>query len=268
MDKLLVTEHLGELRKRIIVSFVAVVIGFGLSFHFSEQIFSILILPMNSSFRFSFSYPFIFIETLKTSNELVFLALTEPLWMHFKIAIISSFILVSPIIFYEVWKFISPGLLAKEKKYVVPFVCIASFLFLLGALFCFIFILPFAVKFLLTYKTENLKDMLSVGRYIDFCLKFIVAFGAIFELPVIMVVLTKARIVTPDFLAKNRKYAIVLAFVVAALLTPTPDAFNCTLMAFPIIIMYETGILASRFFSTKQKGGRDDKIEKTGEKND
>ena len=122
MDKLLVTEHLGELRKRIIVSFVAVVIGFGLSFHFSEQIFSILILPMNSSFRFSFSYPFIFIETLKTSNELVFLALTEPLWMHFKIAIISSFILVSPIIFYEVWKFISPGLLAKEKKYVVPFV--------------------------------------------------------------------------------------------------------------------------------------------------
>lgn len=264
MDKLLVTEHLGELRKRIIVSFVAVVIGFGLSFHFSEQIFSILILPMNSSFRFSFSYPFIFIETLKTSNELVFLALTEPLWMHFKIAIISSLILVSPIIFYEVWKFISPGLLAKEKKYVVPFVCIASFLFLLGALFCFIFILPFAVKFLLTYKTANLKDMLSVGRYIDFCLKFIVAFGAIFELPVIIVVLTKVGIVTPDFLAKNRKYAIVLAFVVAALLTPTPDAFNCTLMAFPIIIMYEIGILASRFFSTKQKDGRDDKTEKTG----
>lgn len=268
MDKLLVTEHLGELRKRIIVSFAAVVIGFGLSFHFSEQIFSILILPMNSSFRFSFSYPFISIETLKTSNELVFLALTEPLWMHFKIALISSFILVSPIIFYEVWKFISPGLLAKEKKYVVPFVCIASFLFLSGVLFCFIIILPFAVKFLLTYKTQNLKDMLSVGRYIDFCLKFIVAFGAIFELPVVMVVLTKVGIVTPDFLAKNRKYAIVLAFVAAAILTPTPDAFNCILMAFPIIIMYEAGILASRFLSTKQKSGRDDKIEKTGEKND
>ena len=137
MDKLLVTEHLGELRKRLIVSFAAIVIGFGLSFHFSEYIFSILIFPMNGSFIFSFSYPFVSIETLKTSNELVFLALTEPLWMHFKIAIISSFILVSPIIFYEVWKFISPGLLAKEKKYVVPFVCIASFLFLLGALFCF-----------------------------------------------------------------------------------------------------------------------------------
>ncbi len=109
------------------------------------------------------------------------------------------------------------------------------------------------MNFLLTYKTENLKPMISVGRYIDFCLKFIVAFGAIFELPVVTVFLTKMGIVTPEFLAKHRKYAILIAFVIAALLTPTPDAFNQSLMAVPMIILYEAGIWASKFLSRKKR---------------
>lgn len=252
MDKMSLTEHLDELRKRILASLVAVIISFMGCFYFSEYIFKILTLPIHNTLKLSLQSPFIHFEpTGNPGLNLVFLAPAEALWMHLKISLISALIVSSPVIFYEIWKFISPGLLEKEKKYVFPFVVITTFLFLIGALFCFIIVLPFAMNFLLTYKTEHLKPMLSVGRYIDFCLKFIIAFGAIFELPVVVVFLTKMGIVTTEFLEKNRKYAVLIAFVLAAILTPTPDAFNQTLMAVPIIVLYEAGIWVSKIFKRK-----------------
>jgi sec-independent protein translocase protein TatC len=253
MDKQPLTEHLEELRKRILVALIAIVIGFGLSFYFSEFIFNILTLPMHSTLKLSFKRPFLLYEAKNPGLNLVFLAPAEALWMHFKISLISGVVLSSPIIFYEIWRFVSPGLLEHEKKYALPFVLVTTLLFLIGALFCFIIVLPFAMNFLLTYKTENLKPMISVGRYIDFCLKFILAFGAIFELPVVVLFLTRMGIVTTEFLSKNRKYAILVAFVLAAILTPTPDAFNQTLMAGPIILLYEVGILVSKIFSKKEE---------------
>jgi sec-independent protein translocase protein TatC len=120
-------------------------------------------------------------------------------------------------------------------------------------MFCFTIVLPFAMKFLLNYKTESLMPMLSVERYIDFCLKFILAFGVVFELPLVIIFLTRLGIVTPQTLAKNRKYAVLLAFVTAAILTPTPDAFNQTLMALPIIVLYEGGLIASRIILRGKK---------------
>jgi sec-independent protein translocase protein TatC len=259
MDKLPLTEHLGELRNRLVVTVAVVVVSAGVCFYFSEKIFSMLVLPMNSTLRLSLAYPFFSFETLKSTNtELVFLAPAEALWMHLKISIIGGIIIGSPVLLYELWQFVAPGLLDKEKKYVFPFIIITLFLFLLGALFCFFVVLPFAMNFLLTYKTAVLKPMLSVGKYIDFCLKFIVAFGVVFELPVVLVFLTRMGIVTPQSLAKNRKYAVVLAFVIAAFLTPTPDAFNQSLMALPIVILYEAGIWASRIAGVK-KGSREDR---------
>jgi sec-independent protein translocase protein TatC len=251
MDKQPLTEHLGELRKRIFIALIAIVIGFGLSFYFSEFIFKILTLPLHSTLRFSLEKPFLSYQEKNPGLNLVFLAPAEALWMHFKISLISGIVLSSPIIFYEIWRFVSPGLLEKEKKFALPFVIVTTFLFLIGATFCFIIVLPFAMNFLLTYKTENIKPMLSVGRYIDFCLKFILAFGTIFELPVVVLFLTRMGIVTTEFLSKNRKYAILIAFVLAAILTPTPDAFNQTLMAGPIILLYEIGIIASKIFARK-----------------
>lgn len=115
-------------------------------------------------------------------------------------------------------------------------------------------VLPFAMNFLLTYKTENLVPMISVGKYVDFCLKFILAFGAIFELPLIILFLSRMGIVRPETLARQRKYAILGAFVVAAILTPTPDAFNQTLMAVPIVLLYEAGILLSRLLVRRKDG--------------
>jgi sec-independent protein translocase protein TatC len=263
MDKAPLTEHLSELRNRILISLIAVTIAFGFSFYYSEFIFSILTAPLRYTLQFSLDNPYIsFIPSDKPGVELVFLAPAEALWMHIKIAFISAFIISSPLVFFEVWRFLAPGLMEKEKKYALPFVFTTTFLFLLGTLFCFMIVLPFAMNFLLTYKTENLKPMISVGKYIDFCLKFILSFGAVFELPVVSVFLTKMGIVTPDFLAQNRKYAILIAFVAAALLTPTPDAFNQTLMAVPIIILYEAGIWASRILNRKKKEEKEEE-EKT-----
>lgn len=254
MDKAPLTEHLGELRNRILISLIAVSVTFVGSFYYSEALFGILVSPLHNTLRFSLENPYISIVPGKNPDlELVFLAPAEAIWMHIKIAFISAFIISSPIIFFEIWRFVAPGLLEQEKKYALPFVFTTTFLFLIGALFCFMIILPFAMNFLLTYKTENLKPMLSVGKYVDFCLKFILAFGAIFELPVVTVFLTRMGIVTPDFLAKNRKYAVLIAFVLAAVLTPTPDAFNQSLMAVPMIILYEVGIWASKLLDRKKK---------------
>ncbi|MDO8283241.1 MAG: twin-arginine translocase subunit TatC [Thermodesulfovibrionia bacterium] len=254
MDKMPVAEHLGDLRKRIVTSLAALTIAFSVCFYYSENIFSILTMPLHNILKFSLSEPYFSFEpTGNQGIELFFFEPAEALWMHFKIAFIAGFILSSPVIFYQVWKFISPGLLLKEKRYALPFVLVTTFLFSAGALFCFIIVLPFAMNFLLTYKTQNLKPMLSVGKYIDFCMKFILGFGVVFELPVVLVFLTKMGIVTTEFLGKNRKYAILIAFILAAFLTPTPDAFNQTLMAVPIIILYEIGIWASVLLNIKKK---------------
>jgi len=266
MDKAPLTEHLGELRNRIFIALGVVIVAFGICFNYSENIFTILTSPIHNTVHFALNSPFITFTPNKNSNiNLVFLAPAEAVWMHIKISFISAFVVSSPVIFYEIWRFIAPGLLDKEKKYALPFVFTTTFLFLIGAVFCFIIILPFAMNFLLNYKTENLQPMLSVGKYVDFCLKFILAFGAIFELPVLTVFLTKMGIVTPEFLAKNRKYAVLIAFVLAALLTPTPDAFNQSLMAIPIIILYEVGIWTSRILDRTKKVPTQEDTEKKEE---
>lgn len=245
-------EHLGELRKRITISLTALLTAFVFAFNYSEEIFKSMMFPLKYGLSFSMKNPFISIipqEKLSQTTKLVFLAPAEAFWMSMKVSFVAALVLALPVIFYQLWKFISPGLLAREKKYVLPFVISATGLFVAGALFCFFMVLPFAMGFLLTYKVGDvLMPMLSVGLYVDFCLKFILAFGAVFELPIIIIFLTRMGIVTTKTLAKNRKYAVLVAFIIAAMLTPTPDIFNQTLMAVPIIILYEIGILVSRIF--------------------
>lgn len=185
--------------------------------------------------------------------QLVFLSPAEALWAHFKISIVVGLMLSFPILLHQAWKFISPGLLPKEKRYAFPFISLATVLFLFGIAFCFFIVLPFAIGFLLTFKVGDfLTPMLSIGRYIAFILTFILAFGLIFELPVVIFFLTKVGIVTPAALARNRKYAVLAAFIVAAFLTPTPDIFNQLLMAIPIILLYEMSIWISPIFAKKR----------------
>lgn len=252
-DRMPFFQHLTDLRKRIVTSLIALFAGFLLCFNYSEELFRALTFPMRFEIGFKMKSPFVsFVPSQIKNASLIFTAPAEAFWMHLKVSIVAGLLLSLPVILYQLWKFVSPGLFSKEKKYVGPFVVIATVLFLLGAAFCFLFVLPFAMGFLLTYKTESMTPMLSVANYVDFCLKFILSFGAIFELPIVIVFLTRMGIVTPKTLAKNRKYAILLAFVAAAVLTPTPDAFNQTLMAVPIMVLYETGILVSRLFVRKK----------------
>jgi sec-independent protein translocase protein TatC len=255
-EKLPFTAHLEELRQRLIKSLIAVVVGFIVSFSFSEKIFKVLVIPLKSDLHLKTEYPFFeLIPKVHPIEKLVFLAPAEAFWMHIKVSIVTGIILSLPVILYQIWKFIAPGLLPSEKKYIGPFIVAGTGLFLLGDLFCFTVILPFAMGFLLTYKTGSLTPMISVGSYIDFTLKFLLAFGAVFELPIIILFLTKMGFITPKTLSKNRKYAVLIAFVLAAILTPTPDAFNQTLMAGPILILYEVGIIISKIFSRKKDEG-------------
>ena len=253
--KMPLTEHLGELRKRITISLAALLITFIVAFNFSEDIFRAFMFPIKYSLDFSVKGMYMhFIPQDKLQNtKLVFLAPAEAFWMNLKVSFFAGLLLALPVIFHQLWKFISPGLLPKERKYVLPFIFSTTALFLAGASFCFFIVLPFAIGFLLTYKVGDfLMPMLSVGQYVDFCLKFILAFGAIFELPILIVFLTKMGIVTPQGLSRNRKYAILVAFIAAGILTPTPDAFNQTLMAVPIMVLYEIGIWFSYLFARKK----------------
>ena len=246
------TMHLEELRRRLLVSFITVTTAFLACFNYSETLYLWLIKPMKEDLVLSLQRPYLNFVPRETVYNLVFLAPAEALWMHMKVSLIAGLVIAMPVVFWQIWRFISPGLHKKEKRLAVPFVFITSMLFLVGTGFCFVIVLPFAMNFLLNFRTASLTPMISVERYVDFCLKFILAFGVIFELPVVMVLLSRMGVVTPRWLAKNRKYAVLVAFIVAAVLTPTPDAFNQTLMAVPIIILYEGGIWASMLLGRRR----------------
>lgn len=260
-QKMSLIEHLSELRKRILICLIALIIAFIFTFSYSEYIFKLLLFPLNYTPQFSLKDGIVFVPDQKLQNtKLVFLGPAEAFWMNMKIALVAGFILTIPIIFYQLWRFVSPGLYSHEKKYVLPFVLTATGLFLAGVAFCYFIVLPFAMGFLLNYKVGDfLMPMLSVGLYIDFLLKFLLAFGLVFELPILIVITTRMGLITPQTLKKYRRLAIVLAFVVAAIITPTPDAFNQTLMAVPMIILYELGIWVSILLNKKGKnnGGQE-----------
>lgn len=225
-------DHLAELRRRIIWSLVAVGLGFVPAFQFSDRIIKFLARPLNA--------------------PPVFLTPTEAFWVNMKVAMIAGLVLALPVVLYQVWAFVSPGLLPNERRYALPFVIVGTLFFAIGATFALWVVIPFAIKFLVGFgEAQGLTPMISVGSYIDFNLKFTVAFGVVFEMPLAITVASRMGIVTPQFLARNRKYAILINFIIAAILTPTPDAFNQCLMAGPLIILYELGIIAARVFGRR-----------------
>jgi len=245
--------HLDELRKRLMYSVGALFVGFVVCFQYSKTLLDWFRTPLTFTFRFDQIFPYAHPAYIKSPATLIFTEPAEAFWMYMKLGFIAGIFLALPFVFTQVWLFISPGLKPKERRYALPFIISATLLFVVGALFCQYFLLPFAIQFLLTYQTEGLTPMISVGKYVDFVSKFLLASGLIFELPLIILILSKLGLVTPDFLAKKRKYAILLSFIVAAILTPTPDMFNQTLMAMPIIVLYEVGIIIARLFGRKKE---------------
>jgi sec-independent protein translocase protein TatC len=234
-DKMPFMEHLGELRIRIVRSLIALFVGLGIALPFSQQIVDYLARPVR-----------------ETGHNLIFTSLTEGFWVQMKVAVIVGLFLAAPGILWQVWAFIAPGLHKHERKYALPFVLIGSLLFIGGGVFSLKVVTPFAIQYLLSYERQGLQAMITIGSYVDFLLKFTLAFGAVFELPLAITLLSRMGVVTPQMLARNRKYAVLGAFIAGAILTPTPDMFNQTLMAGPLILLYEIGIISARIFGKRR----------------
>ena len=224
------TGHLEELRYRIVVVLITVSACFLALYPLSKNLLLLIRAPME--------------------EQLYMLAPTEAFVVYLKLAIFGAIIISVPMILYQLWAFVAPGLYDNEKKYTLPFVLVATLFFMIGGLFSYKIILPFGLSFLLGFGGELVKPIISVSNYISFVTKMILVFGAIFELPVVVVFLTKMGVVTPALMRKYRKYAIVSAFVLGAILTP-PDIFTQALMAGPLIILYEISIWACVILTRK-----------------
>jgi sec-independent protein translocase protein TatC len=244
--------HLEELRKRLIIIFSAIGVAFILAFNIREYCLRLLQWPLATDIVVGRKFPFILFQDKPPIAKLTALGPAETLWTHFKVAFIVGTMLAIPVVLHQIWKFIEPGLLPKEKRFALPFVILSTISFFIGVAFCFFIVLPMAMQFLLTFD-PSIQQMPRFGEYVDFTLKFLLAFGAIFELPLAITIAARLGMVTPQFLSRNRKYAILLNFVVAAILTPTPDVFNQALMALPMCVLYEIGILAARIVARRPK---------------
>ncbi len=236
-SKLPFTAHLEELRKRLIVCFVAVGIGFVISYGFKEYLFQILVHPL--------------VKVMPPGDSLIFTGLPEAFFTYLKVAFLAGLMLAAPIIIYEFWIFVAPGLYDKEKRLMLPIVFLSSFFFIGGALFGYFLVFPWGFKFFLGFATETIRPMPSMKEYLGFSAKLLLAFGLVFELPLVITFLARLGVVSVDFLKKNRKYALLLFFVGAAILTP-PDVVTQIMMALPLMLLFEISIIGARIFGKKK----------------
>ena len=235
------TAHLEELRRRLIVCFIAVGIGFVLSYGFKEKLFQILTRPL--------------ISVMETGDKLIFTGLPEAFFTYLKVAFLSGIILSTPIIFYQFWMFVAPGLYDKEKRLMVPIVFLSTLFFVGGSFFGYFIVFPYGFKFFLGFASEIIRPLPSMREYLSFASKLLLAFGVVFELPLIITFLAKLGMVSVSFLKKNRKYALLLFFVGAAILTP-PDVVTQIMMALPLMVLYEISIVGAKNFREKVVGRR------------
>lgn len=222
------TSHLAELRSRLIKSFIAVGIGFLISYIYVEEIFEFLMRPM--------------IGALPPGSPIVFTTLTEGFFTYFKLALTAGVCLAFPVILYQLWRFIAPGLLEHEKRYALPFAVSATAFFIIGAAFCYYVVFPSTFRFLMSFSSDLLRPMPSMKEYLSFSSKMLLTFGLIFEYPLIVFFLARVGILKGAWLVSKRRYAIVLIFVISAVITP-PDVVSQILMALPMMALYELGII-------------------------
>ncbi len=236
LPKMTFLEHLEELRKRLIVSIVALGVGFLVCWNFADRIFAWLQYPLA--------------KFLPPGDKLVFTRLTEPFLLYMKVAFFAGIFVASPIIIWQLWLFISPGLYKRERRYAVPFIIIASLFFIAGGYFGYRVLLPGTCKFFLE-TGKQFKQMIKVDEFFSFASTIILATGLVFETPILIFFLARLGIVTPAFLMQKAKYAVVLAFIISAIVTPTPDMITQTALALPMIGLYFLGIAIAYLFGKK-----------------
>lgn len=217
--------HLEDLRKRLIYCIISLAVFFAVSWNYAPQIIKFASFP---------------------AGKLVFTHPTEAFFVYCKVCFWSGLFLALPVIIYNIWKFVESGMIGDEKRYILLFAPASFFLFLTGASFGFFLAIPLALKFLIGFGREFAEPMLSINGYLSFVGWLVFVFGSSFELPLAILFLAKLKVVTYKTLSAFRKQAILLIFIAAAVLTPTPDAFTQILLAGPLIILFELGIWLSR----------------------
>ncbi|NVN92288.1 MAG: twin-arginine translocase subunit TatC [Desulfuromonadales bacterium] len=261
-------EHLVELRKRLIIIVVAVVIGMGIAWNFSGEILNFIEKPLTGATYLTSIKKRIYTEVKSRAPALYtrykleqdvaapekkhllnYSAPLEPFFIQCKISMLAGFILVLPIVFHQVWLFIAPGLTRKERRMVVPFVTAATFTFCVGAMFFLVIIWPVIINFSLSYEAEGLQSWFNISAYVNFCLRLILVFGLIFELPVLTLLLARFGIVSYDLLAPKRKYALLASSIIAAF---HADLITMFVIMLPLYLMYEISVWVALLFGKKK----------------
>lgn len=238
-EKIPFTTHLEELRTRLIRCSIAVLIGTIASYSFKEKLFDILTRPL--------------IQALPPNGKLIYTGLPEAFFTYLKASIISGLLLASPVIIYQFWLFVAPGLYKKERRFLGPIIILSFFFFAGGSLFGYYLVLPIGYKFFIGFSSDTIQAMPSMKEYLGLTSMMLLAFGFVFELPIILTGMAALGIVTSDFLKKNRKYAVVLAFIIGGVLTPSPDAVSQIMMAGPLMVLYELSIIGAKIFGKRHR---------------
>ena len=230
--------HIADLRKRLVISSITVVIMFFACFSFYEPILEWMMAPVK--------------HALPVGTSMIAVEIQETFFTAMKVAFFGGFIISLPVIFWQLWLFLAPGLYDHEKKLVVPFVFFATLMFLLGAAFAYYIVVPIGFDFLIAFGNSVVSVLPSIGKYVGFFTKLMIGFGIAFELPVITFFLAKIGIVNDQMLKDFFRYAVVLIFIISAILTP-PDVISQVLMAAPLLILYGVSIYIAKVFNPAQK---------------
>ncbi len=237
-------DHLEELRERLIRGVILLTLAFCVTLYFSQDLFRILSSPI--------------LAKLPKDTPLIFTRLQDPFFTYFKLDFLVAFMITLPYIIFELWRFIAPGLHAHERRLIVPFVMLATFLFYAGAAFAYYVVFPAAFTFFLSYQTPDLKAMIGIREYMSLVFLLMLAFGIVFETPMVIVFLGLLGVVDRALLKRGRRYFIVIAFVAAAALSPTPDVLNQSVMAVTLIFFYEVGIIMLKPIERRRKAAEDE----------
>jgi sec-independent protein translocase protein TatC len=227
-------DHLEELRKRIVRSLLAVLVGFLIAFAFIDRIFAFIMRPLQ--------------QVLPDGGKLVYTEPAEAFMLYMKVAALVGLIIAIPVVLYQVWMFVAPGLYANEKRLALPFVFFATTFFVAGAAFSHYVVFPFAWKFFAQFTTDYMSFMPRIQPTFSMYVRLMLAMGAVFQLPTVVLFLARIGVVTPGFLVKNIKYAILVIFVIAAVITPSADPVSQTVVAAPMIVLYALSIAIAWLF--------------------
>ena len=236
-DRMTFLEHLEDLRKRIFYSFIVIILAVIPAWFFSKQIFEILAVPVT--------------QFLPEGELLAFTSLTEPFMLYIKVSFLTAIFATSPFIFLQFWLFTAPGLYRREKKYVFPFVFFTTFFFILGGIFGYFVVFPWACRFFIGMGAD-FRPVITVKQYFSLALRVLLGIALVFELPTLVFFLSRMGIVTSRWMIKNFKYAVLAIFIIAAIITPTPDMITQSIIAGPMLALYGLSILIA-FLSEKRR---------------